>query len=214
MEKQKRYEGICYYRSPCNNRLLPYVNIPLPFSFRVVEVDGDTLYADRFSPLGILEILIEKKTFFTKNILGNGKVVLVKSFVEKKIDDSTVLLRLGEKVYDNRRLFDRYVFCPERLGAFELSSENELLGKAFIVNVSLTGVEFVSSSVNTSTILPGSILNVSQKNKRLRVKVLRVKVEPKKVFIAGEILNTTFNLMDFIIGSYVKSVSEILLKSS
>ncbi|TCK03996.1 hypothetical protein [Phorcysia thermohydrogeniphila] len=213
MERQKRYEGICYFRRFCNSRLLPHINIPLFFSFRVVKVDGSALYADRFSPPGIVELLLDKEAFLTKNVLDNGKVVLVKSLIEKKIDSSTVLLRLGEEVCENRRLFDRYVFCPEKLGAFELSSENAPLGKAYIVNVSLSGVEFVSPSADTCTILPGLILNASQGNKRLRVKVLRVKTEPGKVFIAGEILNTTFNLMDFIIDNYVKLVGEILLKN-
>ncbi|RUM42881.1 MAG: hypothetical protein DSY35_04565 [Desulfurobacterium sp.] len=213
MRNLKRCEGLCYCRTSCNNNLLPRVDIPLFFSFRVLKVEGDTVYADRFSPPTIVELLLEREAFLTKNVLEGEKVILVRSFIEKKLDDSTVLLRLGEEVCENRRLFDRYVFCPEKLGEFELSSEKTLFGKAYIVNVSLTGVEFVSPSADASAILPGTILNASQGNRRLRVKALRLKTEPGKVFIAGEILKTTFNLMDFIIDNYVKLVGEILLKN-
>ncbi|SMP15746.1 hypothetical protein SAMN06265339_1412 [Desulfurobacterium pacificum] len=212
MKIGKRYDGIYYYPFRCKGSVNS-VNIPIFFSFRVKHIENNSIIADRFSPPGVESVLSGKEIFLLKEITDNGDIILLKATViEFSKGKAKIEVNTKEKFKENRS-FDRYSFCPEHLGPFEiLSTRKERLGDAYINNLSLSGAELFTLTIPSSLINVGDTLLISQDNRMIKLQVLRKRENEARhiLFFAGKIIETNFNLMSYLIHNYIKVVKAIL----
>ncbi len=215
MKAGSRYDGIFYLPHKCAGGINE-VLIPIFFSFRAKRVEDENLVvADRFSPPGVEDIVLGKEIFLLREITTAGEVVLVKSSIERD-NEGNILVKVNpkERILENRS-FDRYAFCPEELGEFQVfkDEKEEPIGSAYITDISLSGAEFFSSTVPFSSINVGDVIVVKQKVKQMKLELVRKRENKARhvIYFAGKIVETNFNLMNYLMTNYVRVIKNILL---
>jgi hypothetical protein len=199
----KRRDGILYYEVKCKD--IPKVKLPIFFSFNLEKEEEGSFLASSFSPPGILKLLTQREFFILKDEFGSH---LIKAKVKKVIGENRCRLELLQEVLTDNRIYDRFNFCPEEFGEFELRKEREVISRAKILDISLSGVKLLLQKQVNLTV--GEYLLMNQGTKILNLQVIRTSQEKKKFIVGAKIISTNFNLINFIIGHYVKLVKELL----
>lgn len=205
-----RYNGMFFEKVNCSGFRKAF-NLPILFSFKVQKISEGELKASGFLPPGIVDFLQDREIFLF-DPLNKGKSCIVKAYVKDANNDSCTFV-LGEKVAKDRRLFERFSFCPEKLGEFHVQDEEREIKGIYIVDISLKGVKLLFRNLEPHEIREGQILTLTQDGKILVVKVLRKEEGGNGLIVGCEILKANFNIMKFIMDNYVKHVKEILFRN-
>jgi len=199
-----RRDGVFYAKRRCGDGRI--IALPLLFSFKEEKFPGGKIRGYSFSPPGVLELLKESSPFLLKD---SFKKCLVKARVVEAGKDWALIEITGEQFKD-KRLFDRFSFCPEEFGEFEVRKRGERVGRGFIVDLSLTGVKVeLEGKVRAER---GELLTLTRGTKVIEVKVVRSSEEGGKRVIGGKITSSNFCVVKMIIESYTKVVKEFLTK--
>jgi len=200
-----RRDGVLYAEVRCRDGRV--VELPVLFSFKGVEEEEGRIRCGAFSPPGILKFLERAPFFFLKDSFGR---CLIKARAVEVGEEEAVVELLGER-FREKRLFDRFSFCPEEFGEFEVRKGGERIGKGFIVDASLTGirVEF-EGRVRVER---GELLTLTRGTRVIEVEVVRSSEEGGKRVIGGKLLCTNFCVISLVIESYTRVVKELLTKT-
>lgn len=198
-----RRDGILYVDFRCSDGKT--VKVPVFFSFRPEGEEEGRLVASRFLPPGIEKHLSQREFFILKDFHGS---VLVKARLKGEVSPGRYLLELLEEKMVESRIYDRFNFCPEEFGEFELRRDSEVIGRVRIADISLSGVKLVLAK--EFKVKEGELLLLTQGTKIMNLQVVRLAREREGVIIGARILSTNFNLVNFIIGHYVALVKELL----
>ena len=200
-----RRDGVLYAKVKCRDGRL--VELPLLFSFKEEEVEEGRVRGGAFSPPGILKFLKGAPFFFLKDSFGQ---CLIKARAVKVWEEGALIEVVGERFKD-KRLFDRFSFCPEEFGEFEVRRRGERVGKGFIVDASLTGVKVeLEGKVRVER---GELLTLTRGTKVIEVEVVRSSEEGGRRVIGGKLLCTNFCVINLVIESYTRVVKELLTKT-
>jgi len=197
----KRKSGILYYESRCKGGRK--VKTPLFFSFRLKE-EEEELLAFSFSPPDIIKLLKGREFLLMEDEFGSR---LKKARAVKIKEDSCTVKLLSETI-EEKRIYDRFSFCPEKLGEFNVKKDNEDVAKVTLLDLSLLGVKF--SLKGHVKVKPGDYLVMNQGTRIFNLRVLRVSREKGELIVGAKILKSNFNLIGFIIDKYVKVVKELI----
>jgi hypothetical protein len=213
MEQGKRLDGVYHFQAQCKD-IVHTVSIPILFSFRVVEQEDGTFIADRFSPAGIAEVLKDKELLLVKSILQDGRTELIIGEIKQKVEKGYLVdISKGEKIVESRA-FDRFSFCPEFLGKFNvLSPEGKELGNCYILDISLGGIKGFSKTLLHEDVREGNILVIQQGSQKLEVEVVRTKMTEHEVTFGAKIVKANFDIMKYIIRNYTRFVKELLTEA-
>jgi len=198
-----RRDGILYIDLKCEDG--GRVRIPVFFSFKAEEENGNLLVASRFLPPGIERHLLSRDFLVLKDFEGS---VLIKARLREELPEGKYLLELLEEELVDNRVYDRFNFCPEEFGEFELRRDSSVVGRVRIADISLLGVKLLLKS--KVKLVPGELLLLTQGTKIMNIQVVRVVEGRRAVEVGAKILSTNFNLINFIIGHYVRLVKELL----
>ncbi len=208
MKVGKRYEAIYLHRKKCSF-LIEEVYVPVFFSFEVFEVEGDSVVVGSFLPPGIEGILRKREFFFIKEFIDEEHVVINRSRLEEIEDSGRFRIHLEEITVEERRLFDRFYFCPEMLGKWNINVHSEELG-SYVVDVSLKGIRFLVPEEDTSSIPLTAPIVARKQGKVIEFQPCRVTSVPEGCLLAGNIRYTNFNLVRYVVDNYVKMVKGII----
>ncbi len=193
-----RKGGILYTTVICNNRKSK--EIPIYFSFKVKAKEGNRIWAGDFVPSKVMKLL-EKREFLILRENLNGHFIKGKI---KKVDNGLYLIETQDNFIE-KRTYDRFSFCPEELGRFQLQRDSQNISKGVILDISVSGIKFLSEKPVNLKI--GEVLTLSQKDKSLQVQIIRI--EDVKIF-GMKIICTNFNLMKLLVTAYVNLIKKIL----
>ncbi len=208
MKIGKRYEAIYRHKYKCSS-FLEEIYVPVYFSFEVFDIQDDSAVVGNFLPPGVEFLLKNKKFFFVKEFIDDENVRVIESRLEKIESGGGFKICLEETVIRERRLFDRFFFCPEMLGKWKFGGfERE--AEAYIVDISLKGVRFFIPNVSASDIHETFPFIMRKGSKIIELSLVRVTPAAFGCFLAGQISYTNFNIVRFIINNYVKLLKNIL----
>ncbi|ADU96129.1 PilZ domain-containing protein [Thermovibrio ammonificans] len=200
----RRSDGVVYYKVRCPGGR--EITVPILFSFKGEESE-EGVVATSFSPPGIVEIL-KKRQFFLIKENSRRRTVLVKGKV-KWCKGNSCLFQLDEEVIEEKRFYERFVFCPEELGEFELHLKNGERIPVKVLDISMSGIKLLVERYGEK-VSAGETLLLTQETRFLTVKVVRVEREKRGAVVGCKIVNTNFNLIGFIINRYIERVAQIL----
>ena len=205
-----RYDGILFERIKCS-KFKKAFELPILFSFKARKVSDSELRAFSFLPPGIVDILEGKRVIVLEPFNG-GRFNIVKAYVTDVGKESCTVV-LEEEVSKDRRLFERFSFCPEEVGEFHVQDGDKRARGAFIIDMSLKGVKLLIRGLRQGDIGRGAVLTLTQDKKVLIVKVLWEEETLDGLLIGCEIVKANFNVMKFIMDNYVKHVKEVLAQN-
>ncbi len=206
-----RYDGIIFDKVKCS-KFKSFLELPLLFSFKVRKISENELEAYNFLPPGI-ENLLSEREFFILELFNGGRFNIVKAYA-KEVKDGKCLIIVGDEVIRDRRLFERFSFCPEEVGEFTLQSGSTTLKHIFILDMSLKGVKLLLRGQKRGVIKKGEFLTLIQERKVLTVKVLWEEEKREGLVVGGQILKANFNVMKFIMRNYVSHVKRLLFRNA
>ena len=199
-----RRDGILYTDFKCKDGRT--IKVPIFFSFKAEGQDREgELVASKFLPPGIEKHLFQKEFFLLKDFLGS---VLIRARLKGELSPGKYSIELLEEKTVENRVYDRFNFCPEEFGEFELKRDSVSLGKVRIADISLSGVKLILSS--KVALEEGELLLMVQRTKVMNIQVVRIVHEKEAVIVGARILSTNFNLVHFINEHYVRLVKELL----
>ena len=205
-----RYDGILFERIKCS-KFKKAFELPILFSFKAQKISDNGLKAFNFLPPGIVDIL-ESKRIIVLEPFNGGRFNIVKAYVTDVGKESCTVV-LEEEVSKDRRLFERFSFCPGEVGEFQVKNGERGVRRAYIVDMSLKGVKLLMKGLRLGDIDKGTILTLTQDKKVLIVKVLWDEETIDGLLVGCEIIKANFSLMKFIMDNYVKHVKEVLTQN-
>ena len=206
-----RYDGILFEKLKCS-RFKDVLELPLLFSFNARKLSERELEAYNLLPPGI-EKLLPGREFLILEPFNGGRFNIVKAYA-KRVKNGTYVVTVDGDAVRDRRLFERFSFCPEEVGEFNLQSGSTILKHVFILDMSLKGVKLFLKGQRRGAVKEGELITLVQGRKVLTVKVLWKKGRREGVVVGGQILKANFNVMKFIMRNYVSHVKKLLLKNA
>lgn len=206
-----RSDGILIEKVKCS-KFGRVLELPILFSFKSRKISDSELEATEFLPPGIEKLLAGKEILILERLNG-GKFNIVKAFAREVIDGSCIFVLEGETSRD-RRLFERFSFCPEDVGEFILQDGDKKFREAYIIDISLKGVKLFVKGVKEGSIDKEKSILLAQDGKIITVKILWEKEAGDGLLLGGEIVKTNFNLMKFVMDNYVSHVKKALYQST
>ena len=205
-----RYDGILLEKIKCS-QFKNVMDLPLLFSFNVKKLSESEFEAYNFLPPGV-EKLLSGRDFFILEPFNGGRFNIVKAYA-KELENGKCLIVVDNETVRDRRLFERFSFCPEEVGEFLLQSGSTTLKRVFILDMSLKGVKLLIKGQKRGVVKEGEFLTLIQERKVLTVKVLWEEEKREGLVVGGQILKANFNVMKFIMRNYVSFIKRILLKN-
>ncbi len=206
-----RYDGILFEKVKCS-RFKDAMELPLLFSFNVRKLSESELEAYNFLPPGV-EKLLPGREFFILEPFNGGRFNIVKAYA-KQIKGGVCVVAVDGNAVRDRRLFERFSFCPEEVGEFTLQSNSATITSVFILDMSLKGVKLFLKGQRKGAVKEGELLTLIQERKVLTVKVLWEEERREGLMVGGQILKANFNIMKFIMHNYVSHVKRLLFRNA
>ena len=206
-----RYDGILLEKVKCS-QFKDIMELPLLFSFNVRKLSESELEAYSFLPPGV-EKLLSGREFFILEPFNGGRFNIVKAYA-KEVKNGKCFIVVDDEAVRDRRLFERFSFCPEEVGEFILQSGSTTLKRVFILDMSLKGVKLLIKGQRRGVVKEGELLTLIQERRVLTVKVLWEEERREGLVVGGQILKANFNVMKFIMRNYVSLVKRVLLRNA
>ena len=206
-----RYDGLLFERIKCH-KFRKSLEIPVLFSFKAEKVSDSELRAHSFLPPGIWKFL-KNRELFVFEPSDRGKLNILKAY-SKEVTEDSCLVVLDGRVSKDRRLFERFAFCPEKMGKFVLRTESGEVGEVYVIDMSLKGIKLLIKGYKRNAIARNSYVTLVQNEKVLIVKVLWEEESVDGLILGCEIQKTNFNVMKFIMSNYVKLIKELLFQNT
>ncbi len=206
-----RYDGIIFERVKCS-KFKNFLELPLLFSFKVRKISESELEAYSFLPPGV-ENLLSEREFFILEPFNGGRFNIVKAYA-KEVKNGKCLIVVDDEAVRDRRLFERFSFCPEEVGEFTLQSGSTTLKHVFILDMSLKGVKLLLRGQKRGVVKEGEFLTLIQDRKVMTVKVLWEEESKEGLLVGCQIVKTNFNVMKFIMHYYVNHVKRLLSQTA
>ena len=206
-----RYDGLLFERIKCH-RFKRNLEIPILFSFKAERLSDNELKAYSFLPPGIWKFLKERELFVFEPS-DRGKLNILKAY-SKEATENACLIVLDGRVSKDRRLFERFSFCPDELGKFVLKTEKREIGRVYVIDMSLRGIKLLIKGYKRNAVDKNSYVTLIQNEKVLVVKVLWEEESVDGLILGCEIQKTNFNVMRFIMSNYVKLIKRLLLQNT
>ncbi|WP_163329116.1 PilZ domain-containing protein [Desulfurobacterium thermolithotrophum] len=212
MVKNKRYDGIYFQEANCKLGLKAF-KVPVFFSFKVVDLENKQFIAKEFTPPGINNLIEKKEFLLIKEETDNGNLVLIKALASKSLEDDSLIIELVGKPKEEKRFFNRYTFCPEYAGKFKAFKDSNYLGDVYIQDISLKGINLITSTPEFKNLETGTKLTIVQKTQILRVEVVRIQEKRTFISLGCKIEYSSFSIINFIFKHYVEFIKELLFKN-
>jgi len=205
-----RKDGILHVDIRCSDELKT-VRVPIFFSFKIRETgeeEGESekrFIAESFSPPKVMSFLKDKEFFILKDPMTSR---LIKARIVDFIDDKSCFLEISDEQMVDKRSYDRFTFCPEEFGEFQIRRGGELYATAKILDISISGLKLLLKEEKDFSV--GDSFIVSQGTKILNVQIIRLEDSPSGKILGARITSANFNIVNFIIGNYVDVVKKLL----
>ncbi|MEO2083120.1 MAG: hypothetical protein ABGX12_03735 [Desulfurobacteriaceae bacterium] len=207
-----RFNGVLNIRLSCRSIGKP-VEVPLLFSFDGRKREEGFILGKLFSPPGVLGFLVDKEFFLIKNFSPTSSTLLKARVEEVFPDKDEAVIKLLDDSIPDRRFFDRFVFCPEKLGDFFFQTPDGEV-EVEISDISVSGVHFLVQKRQVRKVEVGYRGILRSDSKVVSVEVVRVDDGGSYYHVGCKVVSSNFNLLKFIVENYVDEVAELLMKKS
>ncbi len=206
-----RYDGILFEKIRCS-KFKDTLELPILFSFKTRKVSEKEMIAYSFLPPEI-EKLLEGREFLILEPFNGGRFNIVKAYAQE-LKDGECKIVIEEDSSKDRRLFERFSFCPEEVGEFKLQRKDRVIRQVYIFDMSLKGIKLFLKGQRKGVVKRGEFLTLIQEKKVITVKVLWDEERRDGLLAGCEVVKTNFNIMKFIMDHYVSHVKELLLQNA
>jgi len=206
-----RHDGILFERIRCS-KFQDALELPILFSFKARKLSEKEMLAYSFLPPRI-EKFLEGKEFLILEPFNGGRFNIVKAYAQELKGGECRIVIEGDSSRD-RRLFERFSFCPEEIGEFTLQRGEKKLRHVYIFDISLKGIKLLLRGQKKGSVKRGELLTLTQGKRVITVRVLWSDERVDGLLVGCEIVKANFNVMKFIMEHYVKHVKEILCQNA
>ncbi len=206
-----RHDGILFERIKCS-QFKETLELPVLFSFKARKISEKEIVAYSFLPPG-MEKLLEGREFLILESFNGGRFNIVKAFAQE-LKDSECRIVIEEEASRDRRLFERFSFCPEELGEFTLQRKDRVIRQVYIVDMSLKGVRLLLKGQKRGAVEKGELLTLIQGRGVLTIRILWDEETRDGLLLGCDIVKANFNVMKFIMDHYVRHVKELMFQNA
>jgi len=198
-------DGIYYEKIRCS-LLGNEIKIPILFSIKVSKREENRFLVKSFLPMEVQALLRDKEFYIEADWQRTKHKKLKRARIERNSENEAWILIFDDEMFEDRRLFERIPLCENlEVNVLELNMH------ATVLDISLNGIKlfFKGFDVDKKVKIEQS-LTLQQDSKILTVKVVRVEKKKEGLLAGCKIERANFNLMKFIMNSYVSLIKSLL----
>jgi len=198
-------DGIYYEKIRCS-LLGNEIKIPILFSIKVSKREENRFLVKSFLPMEVQALLRDKEFYIEADWQRTKHKKLKRARIERNSENEAWILIFDDEMFEDRRLFERIPLC-ENLEVNVL----ELNMNATVLDISLNGIKLFFNGFDVDKkVKIEQTLTLQQDSKILTVKVVRVEKKKEGLLAGCKIERANFNLMKFIMNSYVSLIKSLL----
>jgi len=198
-------DGIYYEKIRCS-LLGNEIKIPILFSIKVSKREENRFLVKSFLPMEVQALLRDKEFYIEADWQRTKHKKLKRARIERNSENEAWILIFDDEMFEDRRLFERIPLC-ENLEVNVL----ELNMNATVLDISLNGIKLFFKGFDVDKkVKIEQTLTLQQDSKILTVKVVRVEKKKEGLLAGCKIERANFNLMKFIMNSYVSLIKSLL----
>jgi len=198
-------DGVYYEKIRCS-LLGNEIKIPILFSIKVSKREENRFLVRSFLPMEVQALLRDKEFYIEADWQRTKHKKLKRARIERNSENEAWILILDDEMFEDRRLFERIPLCKNlEMNVLELNMN------ATVLDISLTGIKLFFKGFDVDKkVKIEQTLTLQQDSKILTVKVVRVEKKKEGLLAGCKIERANFNLMKFIMNSYVSLIKSLL----